>query len=244
MFMIDKYSAAGFRVRLAPALLLFCSAIAFPHDADDPPETVIGERLFLETRFAQAFKAYLDAGGRVSEPVPAGDPVVATTETTGEPLPGPFAGRTINCRSCHLVDEHVDTPGGGMRAYNDFAPDFPDPQTRIYHILCVEQQIEALGGLSGAGFGAAACAPDLLLAKAIARFKTPGLRDLGHGEPYMHNGHFDSVEDVIAFYRRGAAMARAGSLRNPALEIRHIALVEADEAPLAAFLKSPNEDYE
>ena len=33
----------------------------------------VGERLFLETRFAQAFKAFLDSGGKVNEPLPAGD---------------------------------------------------------------------------------------------------------------------------------------------------------------------------
>ena len=38
-------------------------------------EQALGERLFLETRFAQAFKAFLDAGGSVNDPN-AGDPVV------------------------------------------------------------------------------------------------------------------------------------------------------------------------
>ena len=31
----------------------------------------VGERLFLETRFAQAFKAFLDSGGKVNDPLPA-----------------------------------------------------------------------------------------------------------------------------------------------------------------------------
>ena len=83
----------------------------------EPPEVTNGERLFLETRFAQFFKAYLDAGGRVNTPMPAGDPVMTLTDTTvpGQGLPGPFAGLSMNCRACHLVDEHVGTPGGGMR---------------------------------------------------------------------------------------------------------------------------------
>lgn len=95
----------------------------------DPPEVTNGERLFLETRFAQFFKAYLDAGGQVNEPLPTGDPVMALTETTvpGQGLPGPFAGLSMNCRACHLVDEHVGTPGGGMRTYADFARRSPIP---------------------------------------------------------------------------------------------------------------------
>ena len=31
-------------------------------------EQAVGERLFLETRFAQAFKVFLDAGGDVNDP--------------------------------------------------------------------------------------------------------------------------------------------------------------------------------
>jgi len=95
--------------------------------AFDPPEVTNGERLFLETRFAQFFKAYLDAGGRVNTPVPAGDPVMNLTVTTGSGLPGPFTGLSMNCRACHLVDEHVGTPGGGMRTYGDFARRSPIP---------------------------------------------------------------------------------------------------------------------
>jgi len=87
----------------------------------------VGERLFLETRFAQAFKAFLDSGGKVNEPLLAGDPVLDETQTIDQPLPGPFAGLTMNCRACHLVDELVSTPGGGMRTYDDFARRSPVP---------------------------------------------------------------------------------------------------------------------
>ncbi|HJS66443.1 MAG TPA: hypothetical protein VJ760_03830 [Nitrospiraceae bacterium] len=33
----------------------------------------------------------------------------------------------MNCRACHLVDEHVETPGGAMRTYADFARRSPVP---------------------------------------------------------------------------------------------------------------------
>jgi hypothetical protein len=87
----------------------------------------VGERLCLETRFAQAFKAFLDSGGQVDDPQPDSDPVLDDTQTIDQPLPGPFAARTMNCRACHLVDEHVSTPGGGMRTYTDFARRSPVP---------------------------------------------------------------------------------------------------------------------
>lgn len=91
-------------------------------------EEAVGERLFLETRFAQAFKSFLDRGGQVNDRPPAGDPVLDDTQTTGRPLPGPFAGLTMNCRACHLVDEHVSRLRGGMRTYTDFARRSPVPE--------------------------------------------------------------------------------------------------------------------
>ncbi len=91
----------------------------------DPAEVTIGERLFLETRFAEFFAR--NATG-VNDPLAAGDPVVATTQTaSGAALPGPFAGESMNCRSCHFVDEHLGAPGGGMRTYTDFARRSPVP---------------------------------------------------------------------------------------------------------------------
>lgn len=93
----------------------------------DPPEVQAGERLFLETRFAQFFKVFLDQGGKVNAPLPAGDPVMDTSVTTGQPLPGPFAGKSMNCRACHLVDEELAVAGGGMRTYADFASRSPIP---------------------------------------------------------------------------------------------------------------------
>ncbi len=92
-------------------------------------EVSVGERLFVETRFAQAFKVYLDSGGKVNDVLTVGDPVMDLSETTrsGVGLPGPFAGLTMNCRACHLVDEHVGTPRGGMRTYADFAQRSPVP---------------------------------------------------------------------------------------------------------------------
>ncbi len=67
----------------------------------------MGERLFVETRFAQAFKVYLDSGGNVNDALTVGDPVMDLSETTGPGvgLPGPFTGLTMNCRACHLVDD-------------------------------------------------------------------------------------------------------------------------------------------
>ncbi len=102
---------------------LLTADVARGQDDTDPPEQSIGERLFLETRFAQFF--FTNSAGNANAPLPSGDPVMDTTVTTGQPLAGPFAGQSMNCRACHLVDERNGTLGN--RTYNDFARRSPIP---------------------------------------------------------------------------------------------------------------------
>ena len=92
-------------------------AFAIEESDEDPAQVSIGERLFLETRFAQAYYA---------KPNKA-DPVLKKTITSTQSLPGPFAGKTMNCRACHMVDEHAENPLGGMRTYSDYASRPPVP---------------------------------------------------------------------------------------------------------------------
>ena len=101
---------------------------------------------------------------------------------------------------------------------------------------------EALEKVLGESAGAVTRAE--LLDRSVARFKTAGLRDLGHSAPYLHNGSADSLADVVRFYQGSAALARAGQLRNPAPELRRIFLGAEDVEPLTAFLRALNEDYE
>jgi cytochrome c peroxidase len=102
---------------LLPACLLSGFALAAVAGDEDPPEVRVGERLFLETRFAQAY---------ATDPATP-DPVLANSVTVDSKLPGPFAGKHMNCRACHLIDEHFRSAGGGMRSYTDFARHSPVP---------------------------------------------------------------------------------------------------------------------
>ncbi|HZD47786.1 MAG TPA: hypothetical protein VE178_03500 [Silvibacterium sp.] len=96
-----------------------------PTESDSTPAAdSIGEALFLDTRFAEFFAANMVG---VNQPLPSGDPVVAETQTTSTPLPGPFAGQSINCRSCHFVTEFEGVQGGGNRTYSDFTTRSPIP---------------------------------------------------------------------------------------------------------------------
>ncbi|QPJ65160.1 MAG: hypothetical protein G3M78_07060 [Candidatus Nitrohelix vancouverensis] len=115
------------------ATILFASALSVSvvcaEEEADPAEIAIGERLFLETRFAQFF--FANSGGDANHELLAGDPVMDTTATVNGSLPGPFAGQSMNCSACHLVDAQLEELGGGMRSYGDFAPRSPIPDRPV-----------------------------------------------------------------------------------------------------------------
>ena len=102
-------------------------------DDTDPPEVQVGERLFLETRFAKFF--FANSNGDVNAVLPAGDPVMDQVETTGAPLPGPFQGQSMNCRQCHLVDEMKPQSTFYVRSYCDFARRSPVPATDFDNLM-------------------------------------------------------------------------------------------------------------
>ncbi len=110
-------------------LLVSCGAGDAPNFRSEaestPAEDSIGERLFLDTRFAQYFATHMTD---VNQPLATGDPVLQQVDTANGPLPGPFAGQSINCRSCHFVTEFQDVSGAGNRTYSDFTTRSPIPR--------------------------------------------------------------------------------------------------------------------
>ena len=125
-----------FKNRLSAVLiiLVWASIVHVQADNDLPPtdfaaaDVNIGERLFLETRFSQSYFAQAGDDANLDA---AGDPVMALLQTTGKPVPGPFAGQAMNCRQCHLVDEEGYGEFGnhtlGNRTYSDFTRRSPLP---------------------------------------------------------------------------------------------------------------------
>ncbi len=117
----------------------------FPTDVDvTPAEDSIGERLFLDTRFAQYFATHMTG---VNQPLAVGDPVVQQVDTTSGALPGPFAGQSINCRSCHFVTEFQGVTGAGNRTYSDFASHSPIPRPMNGFIQTPRNAMHMVGSL-------------------------------------------------------------------------------------------------
>jgi hypothetical protein len=95
------------------------------NDGGAPAEQNIGERIFVDTRFAEYFAAHMTG---VNDPLAVGDPVVQTVQNVNTgPMPGYFAGQSINCRSCHFVVEYQGVAGAGNRTYADFTDHSPIP---------------------------------------------------------------------------------------------------------------------
>lgn len=61
----------------------------------------------------------------------------------------------------------------------------------------------------------------------IGKFQTPSLRDLKYTAPYMHNGVFATLDEVIAFYNQGGGAG--GDLKPLGLDVN-------EKADLKAFL--------
>jgi cytochrome c peroxidase len=65
------------------------------------------------------------------------------------------------------------------------------------------------------------------------KYKTPSLRNIALTAPYMHNGAFETLQQVVAFYNKGG-------VRNPELDsaIKPLALNAVEQADLVAFLRA------
>ena len=67
-------------------------------------------------------------------------------------------------------------------------------------------------------------------------WRTPSLRDVALTPPYMHDGAYATLEDVVAAYDRGGAVADVPGEK--AAELKPLGLTEAERADLVAFLTS------
>ncbi|MBS0169540.1 MAG: c-type cytochrome [Nitrospira sp.] len=69
----------------------------------------------------------------------------------------------------------------------------------------------------------------------IGAFKTPTLREIARTAPYMHDGRFATLEEVVRFYNQGG-------IKNPHLDntVIPLELTESEQQDLVALLRSLN----
>lgn len=72
-------------------------------------------------------------------------------------------------------------------------------------------------------------------------FKTPTLRNIALTGPYMHNGAYETLEEVMDFYNKGGAAGMGIKLDNQTLSPDPLNLNEKEIQDIIAFLKTLND---
>lgn len=75
----------------------------------------------------------------------------------------------------------------------------------------------------------------------IGKFKVPGLRNIAVTGPYMHNGMFRSLTEVIDYYDTPSAFVK-GSMNSDTLLQKPLGLSQAEKSDLLEFLKCLTDD--
>lgn len=68
-------------------------------------------------------------------------------------------------------------------------------------------------------------------------FKTPTVRHVALTAPYMHNGVFRTLEEVVDFYDRGGGNGLGFNLENQTLPFDKLSLTSSEKKALVAFMK-------
>jgi cytochrome c peroxidase len=77
--------------------------------------------------------------------------------------------------------------------------------------------------------------------ETLHAFRTGTLRNSKFTKPYMHNGVFKSLRDVIDFYDAGGGAGRGMNLANQTLSSDSLHLTDAEKNDLIRFIESLNE---
>jgi len=76
------------------------------------------------------------------------------------------------------------------------------------------------------------------LAEQRYAFKTPTVRNVALTAPYMHNGIYSSLEEVVEFYHKGGGNGLGFKLGNQTLPFDSLSLSKTEKEDLVFFLKA------
>jgi cytochrome c peroxidase len=75
-------------------------------------------------------------------------------------------------------------------------------------------------------------------------FKTPTVRNIEKTAPYMHNGVYHTMEEVVRFYKLGGGNGIGMNLAYQTLPFDHLQLTDKEAEDLVLFLKTLTDTYE
>ncbi len=168
--------------------------------AYDAMADAIGEFEFSQAEMFYPFDSKYDKslkGEYFYEP----DSLAATGRTL-------FFSSDFTCAACHQLRNSNTDPGEIFTSFEYHNIGVPE-NTRLRAVNGVAEDFVDLGlALNPA-------VPDSEKAENEGKFKVPTMRDVAITAPYMHNGVFDTLEAVLAFYEH--AKIRARQQNNPQL---------------------------
>ncbi|UPZ13857.1 cytochrome-c peroxidase [Flavobacterium humidisoli] len=72
----------------------------------------------------------------------------------------------------------------------------------------------------------------------VGAFKTPTVRNAAITAPYMHNGVFKTLEEVVDFYNKGGGQGLGYEVENQTLPFDELKMTKMEEKALVAFMKT------
>ena len=76
------------------------------------------------------------------------------------------------------------------------------------------------------------------MSQLVGAFKTPTVRNAAVTAPYMHNGVFKTLEEVVSFYNKGGGIGLGYEVENQTLPFDKLNLTVKEEKALVAFMKT------
>jgi cytochrome c peroxidase len=73
-------------------------------------------------------------------------------------------------------------------------------------------------------------------------FRTGSIRNAAYTKPYMHNGVFNTLEQVIDFYNAGGGVGKGLKINNQTLSADSLKLTAGEKMNLIVFIRSLNEN--
>ncbi len=75
----------------------------------------------------------------------------------------------------------------------------------------------------------------------IGKFKVPGLRNIAQTAPYMHNGQFKTLKEVVDYYNDPESVLKGGLFRDEILPAK-MGLTESEKLDLVDYLEALSDD--
>jgi len=127
------------------------------------------------------------------------------------------------CATCHFVPQ-----------FNGVKPPFVNSE---FEVLGVPKDVHFSALSEDKGRYEVNAAKETLRA-----FRTGSLRNIEHTKPYMHNGVFTSLDEVINFYDAGGGSGRGLELDNQTLSSDSLHLSKVEKENVVLFMQSLNEN--